>query len=391
MSGFQVNKTVQEINEKIRSGKVVVVTAEEMIGIVRKRGRVRAAREVDVVTTGTFSPMCSSGVFINFGHASPGIRASRVWLNDVPAYGGIAAVDIYLGCTEVREGDPLNMIYPGDFSYGGGHVIHDLVAGKKIHIRAESYGTHCYPSRFHEKRVTLEELPYARLCNPRNAYQNYNCAVNMTDRTVYTYMGVLKARMGNANYATSGQISPLINDPYYRTIGLGTRIFLGGGTGYVVAAGTQHNPNAPRLENGTPKTPAGTLMVTGDLKQMKAEWLVGVSLPGYGCSLAVGLGLPIPVLNEEIAGFTAVSDDDIVTQVIDYGRDYPEGRGVSLREVTYAELKSGFITIGEKRVRTAPLTSYIRSLKIAEILKEWIVNGRFFLGEPQEMIDPGSG
>lgn len=390
MGDYKVNKSIQEINKKIKSGKVVVVTAQEMIGQVKEKGPVQAARDVDVVTTGTFSPMCSSGVFLNIGHSSPGIRASKVWINEVPAYGGIAAVDAYLGCTEVREGDPLNIIYPGEFSYGGGHVIHDLVAGKKVKIRAEGYGTHCYPSKNHEKTVTIEDLPYARLCNPRNAYQNYNCAVNATNKTVYTYMGVLKARMGNANYATSGQLSPLMNDPYYKTIGMGTRLFLGGGVGYVVSEGTQHKPVVDRLPNGTPRTPSGTLMVTGDLKQMQPRWLVGVSLPGYGCSLAVGLGLPIPVLNEEIALFTSVSDEDIVTQVIDYGKDYPSGISVPLKEVTYAQLKSGIIKIGDKEIKTAPVTSYIRSLEIAEILKKWIQMGSFILGEPQEFINSGN-
>ena len=83
-----VQKTYQEINEKIRKGQAVVVTAEEMVGIVKRKGPARAARDVDVVTTGTFAPMCSSGAFINFGHTQPPIRASKVWLNDVPAYGG---------------------------------------------------------------------------------------------------------------------------------------------------------------------------------------------------------------------------------------------------------------------------------------------------------------
>jgi len=45
----------------------------------------------------------------------------------VPAYGGIAAVDCYIGATEVVENDPLNSVYPGEFNYGGGHVIEDLV------------------------------------------------------------------------------------------------------------------------------------------------------------------------------------------------------------------------------------------------------------------------
>lgn len=202
-----VQKTIREINEKIKQGKAVVVTAEEMIDVVEKYGDVDAARRIDVVTTGTFSPMCSSGAFLNFGHTSPRIRASRIWLNDVPAYGGIAAVDCYIGATEVVEGDPLNSVYPGEFHYGGGHVIEDLVSGKVIRLRAEGYGTDCYPARKAEKKITLGDLKDAILFNPRNAYQNYNCAVNMSDKTIYTYMGMLRPKMANANYATSGQLS----------------------------------------------------------------------------------------------------------------------------------------------------------------------------------------
>ncbi len=390
MANYQVNKTFKEINDKIRSGKAVVVTAEEMIGIVREKGEVAAAREVDVVTTGTFSPMCSSGAFINFGHSVPGIKAGKVWLNGVPAYAGLAAVDIYIGATEPRSDDPLNKVYPGEFLYGGGHVLQDLVAGKDILLSAESYGTHCYPGRRLEKRIRLRNLPFAQLCNPRNAYQNYNCAVNITDKTVYTYMGTLRPRLGNANYCTSGQLSPLFNDPYYKTIGIGTRIFLGGGVGYVVWPGTQHNPNVARTEKGIPKKPAGTLMVTGDLKQMTPRWLVGVSLLGYGCSLAVGIGVPIPILNEEIAFYTGVSDEDIITQVVDYGRDYPAGKAGSLAEVSYAQLKSGSIKIKGKVVPTAPLSSYVRAREIAEELKTWIQSGDFMLGEPQQLL-PSQG
>ena len=92
-----MNKTYEEINARIRAGEAVVVTAEEMVDIVRKDGPVEAAREVDVVTTGTFSPMCSSGAFLNFGQMTPTIKAAKVWINKVPAYAGLAAVDIYLG------------------------------------------------------------------------------------------------------------------------------------------------------------------------------------------------------------------------------------------------------------------------------------------------------
>ena len=383
MSSHKVVKTYEEINEKIRAGSVVVVTAEEMIGIVKEHGACEAARHVDVVTTGTFAPMCSSGAFINFGHSSPTLKASKVWFNNVPAYAGLAAVDCYIGATEPCEEDPLNRVFPGEFNYGGGHVISDLVAGKSVHLKATAYGTQCYPNRAMDKMVTLNDLPMAVLCNPRNGYQNYNCAVNLGNKIIYTYMGVLKSKAGNANYSTSGALSPLFNDPYYRTIGLGTKIFLGGGEGYVSWYGTQHNPGVPRTEGGIPLKPAGTLWVMGDLKQMDARWLVGVSILGYGCSLSVGLGVPIPILNEDMARYTAVSDDEIFAPIIDYGIDYPTGKAKPLGQVSYAELKSGSINWNGQVIPTVPLSSMVRAREIAQTLKSWIQSGRFLLTQPQ--------
>lgn len=380
---YKVNKTYRQINDRIRSGDVVVVTAEEMIDIVKNEGSVNAAAGVDVVTTGTFAPMCSSGAFINFGHSVPGIKASKVWLNNVPAYGGIAAVDCYIGATEPCEDDPLNRVYPGEFNYGGGHVIQDLLKGETIHLRATGYGTDCYPRRSFETEVNLDTLPYAVLCNPRNGYQNYNCAINMTKKTVYTYMGTLKPKGSNANYCSAGQLSPLFNDPLYKTIGVGTRIFLGGGIGYVTWYGTQHNPKKERTDKGVPLTPAGTLFVMGDLKQMIPDWLMGVSLLGYGCSLAVGLGVPIPILNEEIAGYTGISDEDIFTQVIDYGYDYGQGTAKSLGQVSYAQLKSGSIVVNGETIPTVPLSSMVKAREIAATLKRWISEDKMTLGEPQ--------
>ncbi len=386
MRKVKVRKTFQEINEKIKTGCAVVVTAEEMIDVVERHGDVEAARRIDVVTTGTFSPMCSSGAFLNFGHTSPRIRASKVWLNDVPAYGGLAAVDCYLGATEVVEGDPLNSVYPGEFNYGGGHVIEDLLSGNVVKLRAEGYGTDCYPLRKIEKNITINDLRDAILFNPRNAYQNYNCAVNQSDTTIYTYMGMLRPRMANVSYATSGQLSPLFNDPYYRTIGIGTKIFLGGAQGFVAWPGTQHNPDVMRGANGVPKEGAGTLAVIGNLKDMSPEWISGASMLGYGVSLFVGIGVPIPILDEEMARFTAVKDEDIFGQVYDYSMDYPKNDAKSIVEVSYRDLRSGSIVIDGKKVVTAPLSSYFKARQIANTLKDWIESGKFLLGEPQQTL-----
>ncbi len=383
-----IKKTYDEINARIKSGQAVIVTAEEMVAIVKEQGVKAAARKIDVVTTGTFAPMCSSGAFINFGQCVPTIKASQIWINKVPAYGGLAAVDTYLGATEPAEDDPLNKVYPGEFKYGGGHVIEDLLRGKKVCLEAKGYGTDCYAARKMQKEVTLNDLPHALLCNPRNGYQNYNCAVNLSNKVVYTYMGMLKPNCRNANYCSAGELSPLMNDPCYKTIGIGTRIFLGGGVGYVTWHGTQHNPNAPRTENGIPRRPAGTIMVQGDLKQMSPDWLKGLSILGYGNSIAVGLGIPIPVLDEEMAAATGRGDDEIYTQIVDYGNDYTNGINKTYGEVSYAELKSGSITIDGKAVPTASLSSIVKAREIAETLKKWMQKGSFFLHEPASLL-PG--
>ncbi len=383
---MKVNKTIAEINEKIKKGEAFVVTAEEMIDIVEQNGAEKAASEVDVVTTGTFAPMCSSGAFINFGHTKPKIKATNVWLNDVLCYGGIAAVDFYIGATQVAKNDPLNHNHPGEFKYGGGHVIEDLIAGKEVNLVAEAYGTDCYPRKYFETTVTLTDLRNAFMYNPRNCYQNYNVAINLSSKTIYTYMGVLKPNGNNVNFCSAGQLSPLLNDPYYVTIGTGTKIFLGGTTGVVTWCGTQHAPEAPRSSNGVVKEGAGTIAVTGNMKEMDANWIKGVSILGYGCSMSVGIGIPIPILNEKIAKFTAVKDEDIYAPIIDYGKDYPNKEDKVLKYVTYGELKSGVIEFNGKKIPAYPLSSYKKAKEIAEILKSWIKKGDFTLGEPQIML-----
>jgi len=377
-------KTITEINERIGKGQAVVVTAEEIIDIVKEKGVQKAAQEVDVVTTGTFGPMCSSGAYFNIGHSKPRIKlgGGRTYLNDVPAYTGLAAVDLFIGANALPDDDPRNRIYPGEFNYGGGHVIEELVAGKDIRLVATAYGTDCYPRKKLETWINIKDLNEAVLFNVRNAYQNYNVAVNLSDRIIYTYMGVLKPDLGNANYCSAGQLSPLMNDPYYKTIGIGSKIFLGGSIGFVAWHGTQHNPTAPRSESGVPRRGAGTLAVIGDLKQMKARWLVGTSMLGYGCTITVGVGVPIPILSEEILKYATVSDADIFAPVVDYSEAFPRMKPDILGEVSYAQLKSGKITIQGKEVPTASLSSYPRAVEIATTLKEWILSGKFLLTEP---------
>ncbi len=374
-------KSYEEINARIAAGEAVVLTAEEFAALAADEGVSSAAKKVDVVTTGTFGPMCSSGVFLNFGHADPPLRMEEITLNDVPASGALAAVDTYLGVTQpsLTKG----------VEYGGAHVIEDLIRGRAVRLKASGSGTDCYPRTEVDTWITLEDLNQAYFFNPRNAYQNYAVAVNSTDRVLHTYMGTLLPRFGNATFCSAGTLSPLLNDPTYRTLGVGTRIFVAGSPGYIAWEGTQHNPNQERDENGVPLTPAGTLAVIADLKRADAEFFGAATFTAYGVSAFVGIGVPVPVLDEDLAVTLALTDSDLKATIYDYGvqrRSRP-----TLGRVTYEQLRSGQIEIEGKKVQTGPISSLPKARRIATELKRWVVEERFTLTPPlQPLPQPGT-
>ncbi len=367
-----VKKSYDEIRKKIARGEVTVMTAQEFKDFVRASGVKKAAKEVDVVTTGTFGAMCSSGAYFNFGHSDPPIKMQRVWLDGIPAYTGLAAVDAYLGATELDESH--NMLH------GGAHVIEDLVRGKAVRLKATGYGTDCYPRKEIDTYISLKTVNQAVLMNIRNCYQNYATATNSSQRTLYTYMGKLLPELGNATYCSAGDLSPLMNDPYYRTVGIGTRIFVGGAQGFVVWEGTQFNPGVPRTAEGVPKRPAGSLAVIGDLKQMSPDFIRGLTFTRYGSSLGIGIGVAIPILDEDLARNCSVTNDKIVTAVFDYSQAV-RSREV-LKEVTYGDLMSGEIELRGKRVPTSSLSSLYKARQISELLKNQILKGDFMIEKP---------
>lgn len=371
-------RSIDEINEKIRSGKAVVLTAEQVSAMGKELTPSEVFGKVDVVTTATFGPMCSSGVFINFGHTTPPMRMERVTLNNVPAYAGIAAVDAYLGATETA--------LPHD-QYGGAHVIEELIDGKDVLLQANAKGTDCYPRTEVKTLINKDTINEFIMFNPRNCYQNYNVAINSTRKIKYTYMGTLLPAFGNANFSTSGELSPLINDPELRTIGMGTRILFGGAVGYVAWHGTQFNTGKPLNEFGIPVGNAATLALIGDAKQMTTRFIKAAYFEKYGVSMFVGVGIPIPVLDEDMAKRVSVRNRQIETDIIDYGT----GNFEILGRIDYESLFSGKISLNGRKIRTAPLSSVKGAREIADLLKKEITEGRFYLTEPVNLFTKTTG
>jgi CBS domain-containing protein len=127
-------------------------------------------------------------------------------------------------------------------------------------------------------------------------------------------------------------------------------------------------------------------MTTADMKDMSQNFLRAATFTGYGASLYVGVGIPIPVVDLEVVRSTAVRDEDIVTPLVDYGvpnRDRPV-----IREVSYAELKSGAVEINGEEVKTSSLSSYRKAREIAGVLKDWIEAGTMELSLPARRLNP---
>jgi uncharacterized protein (DUF39 family) len=109
---------------------------------------------------------------------------------------------------------------------------------------------------------------------------------------------------------------------------MGTKIFLAGTQGYVSWQGTQFNTGGERGENGVPIGSGATIAVMGNMKEMSTDFIKPAVYEKYGTSMFVGIGIPIPILDEEMMKFVSVDDKDIFT----YGYDYSKkAKAVCLR------------------------------------------------------------
>ena len=113
---------------------------------------------------------------------------------------------------------------------------------------------------------------------------------------------------------------------------------------------------------------------------MSTEYIKPAVFEKYGTSMYVGVGIPIPVLDADMLKHLCVEDKDIYTFISDYSNRGADSKPVA--KVSYAQLKSGFVELDGKKIRTSPLTSLSKSREIAALLADLIREGKFTLNEP---------
>lgn len=324
MSVNQNTKTISEINEKLKKGKAVVMTAMEIKKEVRQGTKFNVS-DVDVVTTGTRSTMSGTSAMIVVPVAKKGAfkSAKKMWLNGVPCFTGSnpmqgsGMVDTVIYGTEesVDHAD----------KYGGGHLLRDIVERKNIEVECLTDEGKTYFTSF-----TFDQLPFARYYTFRNSFQNYNAYVNIKNHKSYKenprsifacrHLPLLKG----LSVAGSGELNPLENDPYSRVLRAGMKILVNKAPGVLVGYGTRSTLGGKRC-----------ISAAADMFQMDPEFMGGFKT-SYGPEVCNSIAVPLPILNQEMLDDIAKCLDENIRLIV---ADIGDRKGVTA--VTYADIWSG--------------------------------------------------
>ena len=295
-------RRIEEIRSNLANGTAIVLTASEFKKRIAKDDTIS---DVDVVTCGTCGVMSGTYAVLSVPVVKPGtfLRADTVSLQGVPAIPG--------PCPNERLG-LVDLIVFGTANandrFGGGHLFHDFIAGKEIHVKVTSAGKN------YEADVTLADLPFARLFTTRSCFKNYSAFINLGSEPEKSIFSTLPLA-GNATEATvsgCGEINPLENDPKLRFLSPGDPVILNGAVGRVIGTGTRSSPEKPNIS------------VHADLKEMDAMFCGGFNTAA-GPESITSIGTAIPVVNRDVLTSLCVRDYDIALPVVDISNRQPAG------------------------------------------------------------------
>jgi putative methanogenesis marker 16 metalloprotein len=314
MAESGTRRTLSEIQEKIDSGEVVILTAQEICDRVRN-GETFELQDIDVVTTATSALMSGTYAVLSFKVAEPDTftKAAKVWINNVPAQVGpcpnerIGILDLIILGTQVSKIDP---------SYGAGDLFRDLVLGSRVLVEIETDEGQKLTSF-----TTLKQISHAMLHASRNAFKNYLAFVNPGETAVSTifHSGKMNGNYEEMTFCGCGELNPIENDPELKTIGIGTKVLINGAQGFVTGAGTRSSADNPNLTG------------LADMHQMNPQLLGGFTT-GHGPDIITTWAVAIPVLDKDMLTHILKTDEQIPLKVVDIRNRKP------IFEITYGDV-----------------------------------------------------
>lgn len=370
-----MNRTYEKINDKIKTGNVQVLTAFEAKAYIKEKGIKSFFENVDIVICSSFEMHTNALLCLSFGQTDPLIYFSCAYINNVSAY-PTGPVDLVLPMITPSLDNP---------EYSGAHVLEELVSGKDLHFKAQGKNLEVFQNKEFETWFNLKNLNVCRLFVNQAINQNSILATNSGDKDINSNMGTLLANLENSTFNSSSYLNPLVNDPFCKTIGIGTKISVAGANGFITGFGSNHNPKQKRNEYGIPIGGGITLSCVSDVEGMNPRWVRGGYLKSFGPVLYLGIAVPIPVLNIEIAEYLSITDDKIHTTIVDYS--IPRRTKPTFGQCTYSELRTSTVVINNKPTLAAPLVSMAWSIEVANALKNNILAKSFYLAEPIKSVN----
>ena len=348
----KLERTINEIEKKIKEGTVAVHTIWEMKEIIQTEGLEMAFEKVDVITAGAFEPVEVAKISFQFPQIYPKIEIKKMFLNEVLVNLTDQDNSGSLEASAFGSGD--------DKRYGGAQVIEELLSNGSVKqivqgIVADSHTSGVLDSVL-ELKVLLKAELEVHLVNeftPR-------AAINSSDRDISSYLGTLLQNYGNINYSGGGENSPLLNPLFISKVKVGTKVFIGGAIGNIAA-----NNQGGKKE----------LIIQGNLKQMKEKYVRSGGYGKSGCFLYMGIGFVIPVLDIDSLKNFSITNDQIDFPVMDLGKDAEGGK--LFRHYSFKELEVGTVSIDGTPVKTNSLYSLSKSISLSEELKEQVIKGEF--------------
>ncbi len=292
-----MSKSIDSIQKSIGAGVAKVYTASEFKRLVRE-GRRLSVDEVDVVTCGTMGVMSGTMAVFSIPVTGPGVfkRADTIALNGVPGTVGpcsnesLGLVDCVVYGTARR-----------DSSYGGGHLFRDLAAGEEVDVEVMSEGV------THRNRLTLSDIPFARMILTRGVFRNYTCFINGSNApftTIFSGPEPMGGDKSEASVSGCGEINPVQNDPGLNYLLPGAAVLFNGAPGMIIGTGTRSTPEKPNLS------------VAADMYEMDPAFMGGFrTSEGPECLTSVATA--IPVTDERSLDGVSVLDKNVELPLAD--------------------------------------------------------------------------
>ncbi len=361
-----IERSETDLRRRQQRGELRVRTAADFRRLVREHGLNAAYDTTDVVVAADAGFTDQASLHLSLGPTDPPIRLREVQLDGVQGLASGGAGELVL-----PVGGGLGEQAP----HSGAQLLGALLAGGALPFDASGEATALHPRRDLHTELDLERIGSGRLLLHRAISENGVVAVSSAAGLCSSPWGPLLGPYGTALWSCGGAGSIGLTMPGLSLLGPGSPVLVAGAVGWVLGAGSGHQPGPGRQPGGHALTPGATVAVSVDLQDLHGRWLRPCFFPGHGSALLVAIAAPVPLLNPATALAAAAGPEQLQTPVLDVA--IPRRIKPALGSVAYAQLASGSIEVNGRQLRCAPAHSPRLAAEIATELVHRLQRNHF--------------